>query len=61
MPEGKDLQAEFRGNISRLVHQQLEARLEELTSKSRVTKLSKEEMQEIIALTRGLNTGQSVH
>lgn len=60
MPEGKDLQAEFRGNVSRLVHQQLEARLEELTSKSRVVKLSKEEMQEIIALTRGLNTGQNV-
>ena len=57
MPEGKDLEAEYRGNIKRLVHLQLEARLEELTSKSRITALSKQEMQEIIDLTKGLNSG----
>lgn len=58
MPEGKDLEAEFRGNIKRLVHLQLEARLEELTSKSRVTALNTAEKQEIVALTRGLNSSQ---
>lgn len=58
MPEGKNLEAEFRGNISRLVHMQLEARLDELTAKSRVTPLNTAEKQEIVALTRGLNTIQ---
>ena len=56
MPEGKDLEAEFRGNISRLVHLQLEARLDELTTKSRVAPLNTAEKQEIVALTRGLNS-----
>lgn len=57
MPEGKDLLAEFRGNVQRLVQMQLETRLEQLTTKSRVAGLSKEEKQEVVALTKALNSG----
>lgn len=57
MPPGKDLVAEYRGNINRLIQLQLEARLDELTTLSRVQKLSVEEKQEIVALTKALRTG----
>ncbi|BDX05279.1 DNA primase [Planctobacterium marinum] len=57
MPPGKDLVAEYRGNINRLIQLQLEARLDELTTLSRLQPLSAEEKQEIVALTKALRTG----
>lgn len=57
MPAGKDLVAEYRGNINRLIQLQLEARLDELTTLSRLQPLSADEKHEIVALTKALRTG----
>ncbi|XOV80722.1 MAG: DNA primase [Aestuariibacter sp.] len=57
LPQDKDLQKEYSGNIARLVELSLSARLEALTTKSQVHSLSTEEKQELILLTRKLNSG----
>lgn len=58
MPEERDLIAEYIGNFQRLIQLQLQNRLEELTDKSRMTSLTREERQEIIDLTRAIHAEQ---
>lgn len=59
LPRDKDLNSEYSGNVARLVELSLSARLESLTTKSKVHPLSAEEKQELVLLTKKLNSGVS--
>lgn len=58
LPDNKDLEQKFRVMMSNIVKLQVEARLDELTTKSRIQSLSKDEKQEMIDLTRAIYANQ---